>query len=101
MKVNINLSQETIDKLLKKYGYKRSVIKVGYTTYEYPDEELHNHLDCVNYYNQEIAYSIDNKPKELDCSLVTPSMVEKYKIENVVNELFNKAFYQMMCINLF
>jgi hypothetical protein len=96
MKVNINLSKQAIDKLLEKYGYKRSYIKIGYSVYAYQEEELYKHLECVSYYQAEVAYPAKNKPKELTLGLITPSMAEPYLINNVVDILFNKLLVEKL-----
>ena len=101
MKVEINLTNEFIDNLLKRFGYKRDNIRVGYTIYAYSDDELRNHLECVSYYNQDIAYKIDDKPEFLNGGLVTTSMVEPYELDKVVNELFNMALAETIGINIF
>jgi hypothetical protein len=102
MKVEINLPNAFIDKLLERFGYMRKNVRVGYTIYAYSDNELQNHLDCVSYYNKEIAYRVDKKPEFLDStSLITPSMIEEYELEKVVGELFNKALVQTIAVNIF
>ena len=102
MKVEINLPNAFVDKLLERYGYMRKNVRVGYTIYAYSDEELETHLDCVSYYNKDIAYRADKKPEFLDSTdLITPSMIEGYELEKVVEELFNKALVQTIAVNIF
>lgn len=102
MKVEINLPNSFIDKLLERYGYVRKNVKVGYTVYSYMDGELENHLDCVSYYNKDIAYRVDEKPEFLgSASIITQSMIEGYELEKVVGELFNRALVQTICLNIF
>jgi hypothetical protein len=102
MKVEINLPNAFIDKLLERYGYMRKNVRVGYTIYAYRDDELESHLDCVSYYNKDIAYRVDKKPEFLDSAgLITPSMIEEYELEKVVGELFNKALVQTIAVNIF
>ena len=96
MRINIDLQKPAIDKLLAKYGYKRTSIRVGYTFYSYEDEELVNHMECVSYYTAEIAYPIGDKPKELTAGLVTPSIVKPYLLENVVETLFNMLLVEKL-----
>ena len=95
MEIKINLSNEDIDKLLKKYCYNRGKVAVYYNRYG-DDEELFKYgEEGVHLYFAEVAW-IGDKPDCLCVKYPTMETIKDYLLEKVVNTCFMKSLMEAL-----
>ena len=98
MEINIKLSNEDIDKLLNKYGYRRSKIAIFYNKYG-DDEDLYLFGEGgVRHYFVDVAW-LGEKPDCLCEKYPTMETVKDYLLENVVNSCFMDSLMKVLTAN--
>lgn len=95
MKIDIELSNADIDKLLTKYGYRQGKVAVYYNMYG-DDEEIFKYgNDGVHHYFVDVAWNGD-KPECLCAEHPTMETIKDFLLERVVNELFLKSLLNLV-----
>lgn len=96
MEIKINLTNDDINKLLKRYCYNRGKITVYYNNYG-DDYDLYKYgKDSVHQYTVEVAW-IGEKPDCLCDKFPTTDKIKDYLLENVVNACFHRALMRSLC----
>ena len=95
MEIKINLSNEDIDKLLKKYCYNRGRIAVYYNKYGDDAELFRYGAEGVHHYFVDVAW-IGSKPDCMCAKYPTMETIKDYTLEKVVNSCFMRALMEAL-----
>lgn len=95
MEIKINLSNEDIDKLLDKYGYKHGKIAIYYNQYGDDDKLFRDGEDGVHLYFADVAWK-GEKPECLCAKYPTNETVKDYLLERVVNKCFMESLMNVL-----
>jgi hypothetical protein len=87
MKIDINLSENDIQHILRSTNYTEESVTLWYEKYIGPYDQ-YDGMDCVI---KRIAYPVGQRPKELDSVEPLLEKLTPHLIENVVPKLFNQV----------
>ena len=87
MKIDINLSENDIQHILRSTNYTEESVTLWYEKYTGPYDQ-YDGMDCVI---KRIAYPVGQRPKELDSVEPLLESARPYLIENVIPKLFNQV----------
>ena len=87
MKIDIDLSENDIQHILRSTNYIEESVTLWHQKYIGPYDQ-YDGMDCVI---KRIAYPVGQRPKELDSVEPLLEKLTPYLIENVVPKLFNQV----------
>ncbi len=87
MKIDINLSENDIQHILRSTNYTEESVTLWYEKYIGPYDQ-YDGMDCVV---KKIVYPVGQRPKELDSVEPLLESARPYLIENVIPKLFNQV----------
>lgn len=98
MKINIDISKEMCDSVLKHYKYTSEKVLLYYSIYENYDPTIgldseEEHLRAVEY---TIAYPLGERPEALGKDKPKVEDYKEYMYDTVIEHLFNKRLFDVM-----
>lgn len=87
MKIDIDLSENDVQHILRSTNYTEESVTLWYEKYMGPYDQ-YDGMDCVM---KRIVYPVGQRPKELDSVEPLLEKLTPYLIENVVPKLFNQV----------
>jgi hypothetical protein len=96
MKIDINVSKEDCELILKEFGYTSEKVILYHNLLDIPDDSDDN-LRGVEYM---VAYPVNDKPKVLDENKPMADECDDILYDNVMSKLFNKLIMKAIINSL-
>ena len=87
MKIDIDLSENDIQHILRSTNYAEETITLWYEKYDNP-YAMYDAMDCVM---KRVVYPVGQRPKELGAIKPLLEDVSPYLLENMISKLFNQV----------
>ena len=95
MNIDITLTEDMCNAVLKRYRYTTEKTLLYYNVYEnYNAEDTDENLRSVEYI---LAYPEEQRPDELNSEYPIIRDLENFKRETVIERLFNQWLFETMC----